>query len=159
MISLNWSAYKSKSQGMNSIYLIFLFLNALVFTLLFTMVFGNRGPWNNPMFFFLVLFLTSWTIVLWTGQNIFVNDKLAYLYGSGITAIVALLLAASETPPLEPVGGVPSKTRIRKYQLITKSVGRAFMVRPNVFFWILLAIESCMILVAYFLQYQQNHGL
>jgi hypothetical protein len=144
---------------MDLIYLLFLFVSALVFTLVFAILAGNRGPWNNPMFFFLVLFLTSWAITIWMAPNIYETDKATYLYGTGVTAIVALLLAASETPFLEPIRKVKSKTRLRKFLWISRSNDQALQVRPNVFFWILLAIESCMIMTAYFLQYKQNAGI
>lgn len=144
---------------MDILYLLFLFLDALVFTVLFTMVIGNRGPWNNPMFFFLILFLTSWTLILWLGPNMHEMGNVAYLHGTGVTALVTLLLAATETPHLEPIQRVKSKTGSRKFYLISKNDGRSFLIRPNAFFWILLGIESCMIMLAYFLQYKQNQGI
>ena len=82
---------------MDIILTIYIFLIVLFMTLIFSLVLRNIGPWNNPMLFFIVLFLTVWSISLWTGSITEANGSRPYIYITGITLLVAMILAATRT--------------------------------------------------------------
>ena len=128
--------------------LLYLFFLAVFLTFGFTLIFRNRGPWNNPMLFFLVLFLTSWVIILWLGPVSIRGESHPYLSATLFSVLVALLLAATRITKLE-------KEKVRRLEdkevveVVTKAEYRQNRVIPNVFFWVLITLESLMIIAAY----------
>jgi hypothetical protein len=121
-------------------------------TLIFSLVLKNTGPWNNPMLFFIVLLMTVWSISLWTDSLTKANGSHPYIYVAVITLLIAMVLAASRsTLQQQP------KIRMFRYRkpvkLDTLPEQKFSGSAPNLFFWILLVIESLLILTAYFLDY------
>jgi hypothetical protein len=132
--------------------LLYLFLLSVFLTLTFTLIFGNRGPWNNPMMFFLVHFLTSWSIVLWSDPVTLKGISYPYITGAVIAIIMAFFLAATKTMK----GNLEKIRRLKDNQLVDVMVnpgGKPARIMPNWFFWGLVLFESLIIMGAYLLKY------
>jgi hypothetical protein len=122
----------------------------MTFTL--TIVFKNRGPWNNPMLFFLIHFLTSWSLVLWSEPFSLDNKPYPVITFTAISILIAVLLAATKT--LE--GGVEKFRRVKDnhiVQVVTQTKNKQIRLMPNRYFWGLVIFESCLIIAAYLLEY------
>ena len=136
-----------------SIYLLlYLFFLTVFLTLTFSLIIKNRGPWNNPMLFFLILFLTSWSIFLWLGPADIQDRSYPYASVTGLTVLISMFLAATKTIKTE-------KNRMRRIrdrkvlEVETKSDYRQERFLPNAYFWLLIIIESLAIITAYFLRF------
>ncbi len=136
---------------MDIILTIYIFLIVLFMTLIFSLVLRNIGPWNNPMLFFIVLFLTVWSISLWTGSISEANGSRPYIYITGITLLVAMILAATRTT-LQQHPKIRMLRDNKPVKAETQPEDRVSGNLPNIFFWILLIIESLLILTAYVLE-------
>jgi hypothetical protein len=137
---------------MGIVLVIYLFLTVLFVTLLFSLVFKNAGPWNNPMLFFIVLLMTVWTIYLWTNRITAASGSLPYVYIAILTLLIALILAASRTT-LQQHLKIRRRRDNKLVQADTLAEEEFSGKIPNIYFWILLIIESLLILAAYILNY------
>jgi hypothetical protein len=137
---------------MGIVIVIYLFLTVLFVTLLFSLVFKNAGPWNNPMLFFIVLLMTVWSVSLWTDSIATGIGSIPYIYIAILTLIIALIMAASRTTLQQHL-----KMRRRRDNKLVQADNQAeegLSGRvPNIYFWILLIIESLLVLTAYILKY------
>ena len=128
--------------------LLYLFLLSVFLTSVFTFAFKNRGPWNNPMLFFFILFITSWAISLWSGPVFIQHNSYPILTVSAVTLLIALLLSAARTEKREG-------KKLRKLtdnsvvNVLPQTETNQSRIIPNVYFWILLTIESILIIAAY----------
>jgi hypothetical protein len=131
--------------------LLYIFLLSVFLTITFSLVFKNLGPWNNPMLFFLVHFLTTWSILLWS-EPVIIHDKgYPLLTGTGLALLIAVFLAATKTM----TGDIKKIRRIRDRKLMavltqSKEVQRRIM--PNRYFWVLVIIESLLIVSTHILK-------
>jgi hypothetical protein len=121
-------------------------------TFTFTMVFKNRGPWNNPMLFFLIHLLTSWSIVLWSEPFSLDGKPYPVITITAISILIAALLAATKSLKEE----VEKIRRLKDNQIVevvAQSKNKQTRMMPNRFFWGLVIFESCLIMAAYLLEY------
>jgi hypothetical protein len=137
---------------MDYLMLIFLFLVSVLLTITINVVLRNRGPWENPMLFFLVLFLTSWTLLMWTRPVETGSGIYPYITVASVTLLMALLLAATRTPPR---GRESMRTLDEKevVDVITRPRGRVARNPPGAWFWGLITIETLLILFAYYIKF------
>jgi hypothetical protein len=137
---------------MDFLMLIFLFLVSILLTITMTTVFRNRGPWENPMLFFLVLFLTSWTVLMWTRPVETGSGIYPYITVASVALLMALLLAATRTPSW---GRESMRTLDEKevVDVITRPGGRAVRKTPGAWFWGLITTETLLILFAYYIKF------
>jgi hypothetical protein len=102
------------------------------------------------MMFFLVLFLTSWSIALWLEPATLQGRSYPFLSTAALVIIIALLLASARTIRLE-------KNRIRRIkdkklvEVVTKSNYPRERIIPNKYFWVLIIMETIMIIMGYVL--------
>jgi hypothetical protein len=135
---------------MDILLLLFLFLFSILLTITITVIFRNRGPWENPMFFFLVLFMTSWTISLWLGTGPSGKVYYQFITVASLAVLISILLAAART-------GILRKEKMRKIKnrevvdVVTKPAGKPPSIIPNSYFWGLIIMETLLILSAYFI--------
>jgi hypothetical protein len=100
------------------------------------------------MLFFLILFLTSWSVFLWLGPVYIQSKSYPYASVTGLTILISLFLAATKIIKME-------KNRIRRIkdkkvmEVVTKSDFRQERILPNAYFWLLVIIESLVIISAY----------
>lgn len=134
---------------MDLLLLVFLFLVSLLLTITVTVGFRNRGPWGNPMLYFLVLFMTSWTILTWTGPVETENGPLPYITAGSLAILISILLAAVKI-------NVWEKEKIRKigdHKVVNVKAARDVRrIMPNGWFRGLLITETSLIMLAYFLK-------
>jgi len=129
--------------------LILLFLIAILLTIIMTVVLKNMGPWNNPMLFFMVLFMTTWTIFLWVEPIRIENTYYPYITAASLAILISILLAAAKTPTLG-LGEMRTIKDRKPVDVIAKPTDKLPRVIPNTYFWILMIIETLLILSAYF---------
>lgn len=132
--------------------LLCIFLISVFLTFTFTMVLKNRGPWNNPMLFFLIHFLTSWSIVLWSDPVILNGKSYPFVTGTAIAFLIAVLLAATRTvkADLEKIRRLKDNQIV---EVVTKPKEHQARAIPNRYYWGLVVFESLMIMAAYLLKY------
>lgn len=127
---------------MNFFNVIAALIIALFFTLLFSFVFKNRGPWGSFWSFFLVLFL----IVL--AGSVYIEPfgpyvkEVAWVPLVFIGLFIAILLGAT----------TPQKSKQQEDDLADKVVNEPLEAVPviGVFFWILILAMLAAIIVKYF---------
>jgi hypothetical protein len=137
---------------MDYLMLIFLFLVSLLLTLAINLGLRNRGPWGNPMLFFVVLFMTSWTVLLWTRPVAIDSINYPYISVAMLALLIAILLAATRTP----TWGRESVRVLDKNKVVDVVTGpgrRSVRKLPGTWFWILLVMETLLILFAYILKF------
>jgi hypothetical protein len=100
------------------------------------------------MLFLLMLFMTSWTIGLWSGPVTIQHKHYPILTVSAISLLIAMLLSASRTITRErqKVRRITDKSLVN---VVTQTETNQGRIIPNVAFWILLTIESILIIAAY----------
>jgi hypothetical protein len=104
------------------------------------------------MLYFLVLFLTSWSISLWFGQVTIKKISYPFLSVTVITLLIAVLLAAARSKPT-------TRKKMRKLQdrkvveVVTRPDESRERTMPNFYYWGLIVFESLLILSAYTLKY------
>ncbi len=137
---------------MDFLLLIFLFLVSILLTITITIVLRNRGPWENPVLFFLTLFLTSWTILVWTKPVEMSSGLYPYISVASLALLISILLAATRTT----TSGKESMRTINEEKVvgvITQPESRAPQKIPGVWFWGLVTTETVLILFAYYIIY------
>jgi cytochrome c oxidase assembly factor CtaG len=113
---------------------------ALLFTLVFTVLFGRRGPWASVAIFFLVLFLATLGIgryIRYMGPAAFGIYWLPFLL---IGLLFSLLLAAAL-----PAGRVETREERRR---AGKEEGQS-RVALDSFFWFLIVALVLLIVMSY----------
>jgi hypothetical protein len=132
--------------------LLYIFLLSVFLTITFSLVFKNLGPWNNPMLFFLIHFLTTWSVMLWS-EPVIIHDKdYPLITGTGLAVLIAVFLAATKTM----TGDIKKIRRVRDRKLmtvLTQSKEAQTRIMPNRYFWALVIIESLLILSTHILKY------
>ena len=132
--------------------LLYLFLLSIFLTFTLTLVLKNRGPWNNPMLFFIIHFLTAWSIVLWSDPVTLHGEPYPFITGTAVSILMALLLAATKTVK----GDLEKIRRLEDNQVVevvTKSRENPARIMPNRYFWGLVLFESLVIIAAYLFKY------
>jgi len=134
---------------MNIYILIYLMLVAIFLALTYSIVLKNRGPWNNPILFFIILFMTTWTISVWF--SVLSRDGLPYPFisVSFIALIISALLASGKTS----VKGQIKMRKVSDRKIInveTKPYESKNRIVPNIYYWVLIAGESLLIMSAYY---------
>ena len=109
---------------------IFALAIALLFVVLFAMVFQRRGPWNSLLWFFVVVLLATWAGGVWltpVGPPIRGFYWMPFLLAG---LIVSLLLAAATIPTgqASTVELVDEKSRRAKRWAAGTALGIAFWV-------------------------------
>jgi hypothetical protein len=133
--------YKNQTMELPDILIIFLI--ALLITVIFTMVFKNRGPWGLFWLFFLIVFLASWSARLWISPLGPMFLGVAWVPILIVAIIFALILAATAIPPKNP-----RKEIIEKQIGVTTDEGES-SVAFGAFFWVLLIILAVAVIVGY----------
>lgn len=122
--------------------LLFAFVMAGIFTLVFAVGFRRPGPWSSVVAFFLVIFLAAWAGGLWISPAgpVFLG---IYWLPILLTAFLVALLLASVPPRRPPHVETVSvaKERAREEQ----TVRRAF----DAFFWAVLVGFAVLIVLGY----------
>jgi hypothetical protein len=141
---------KIKDSIMNLRLLLFLFLLVVFLTISFTVLLKNRGPWNNPMFFFMTVFMTSWTLSLWLNGVVVKGTPNSYLSVTLIAVLTALMLAGSTVSrkSREKIRRVRDKKLV---EVVTRHLDPGERILPNIYYWILLSTESVLIIAGYYL--------
>jgi len=116
-------------------------LTALAIGLLFSAVFRASGPWEGPLWFFLVLFLSTWAIGSWiepVGPTVWGVTWVPFLM---IALFVALILAAA-TPPRDIRYRPWSRRRPRSVSEAAEEAEEevAAVAAVGFFFWILIFV-------------------
>ena len=136
---------------MMSLYLyVYLFILALVLTIITTVLFKNKGPWRNPIWFFVILFMTAWSITLWFPPATIGGTSYPYASVTLITLIIMLLLA-SATAPYADVDKVHRLKDKKVVEVVTNTDSSLVRLIPNAFFWVLVVLEFLLIILAYVL--------
>jgi hypothetical protein len=112
----------------------------------------NTGTWNNPGLFFLVLFLSSWLIILWFDPITIRNKPYPVLSVTTVELLISLLLVATRTIR-EKKESMKKLTDERIIEVETRSENREDKFVPNLFFWIVLLVESILIITGYLIEY------
>jgi hypothetical protein len=134
---------------MDILLLLFLILFSILLTVTITVFLRNRGPWENPILFFLVLFMTTWTIYLWMGPDTSAKTYHHYISAASLMVLISLLLAAVRI-------NIRGKEKLRKIKdrevvdVVTEPAGKPPRIAPNTYFWILITVETLLILSAYY---------
>lgn len=154
--------FKSKERivnrsNMNASLVLYMFFLAVFLTMTFSVILKNRGPWNNPMLFFLALFLTSWTIPLWFGHVTIRDTTYPFVSVTGISILIAVLLAAAK-PPRAFRNKVWRIRDRREVEIVTKPEDQQRLMVPNFYYWGLIIFESLLIIAAYSRQYFEMTG-
>jgi hypothetical protein len=108
-------------------FLFTIFFSALAI-LLFTTLFRTKGPWNNLVLFFIVIFLSTWAGGIWLypfGPYLWGITWLPFM----LVALFITVLLISVTPPKEgtTVELVDQNKKEAEKKMIKKSVS-AFLV-------------------------------
>jgi hypothetical protein len=116
-------------------------LMALVLTLLFMMLYNARGQWSDLFFFFIIVFLGTWSGQLWitprgteTGTN-----AIAWLPLIMVSLVFAFLVMA-----LMPPGSIRPAENPGK-----DATDREKMFGLGIFFWIFFGLILLSILIGY----------
>ena len=124
--------------------LIFALIIALLLVALFSILFQIRGPWNNLLWFFLIVLLVTWAGGIWLspmGPPIRQFYWLPFLVAG---LIIALLLAAATIPMSREESTVElidqEKRRAKRWV-----AGTAL----GIFFWLLVLLLLAAIFVRY----------
>ena len=118
--------------------LLFALLIGLLLSVLFTLIFDARGPWDIFWVFLLLVVLGSWVGGLWLvpfGPVLFDVAWIPFLLAG---LFFALILAAATPPP-------PFSTRTD----VTPPAGSGTVLAFSLFFWILLLGLVAAIILAY----------
>lgn len=126
--------------------LFFIFVIALLITLLFGIGFGRTGPWGSLIAFFVVLFLAVWAIAGWlvpTGPLLF---GLAWIPILIIAVVIGLLLASMyphnyRAPQVETISEV--KAEEKQLERTTRAL--------DFFFWFLVFLLIGIIILGFVL--------
>jgi len=120
---------------------VFAFVIGILFTGIFAIGFGRRGPWASIPVFFLIVFLAAWAGGAWAtpvGPPLFGVFWLPFLF---MGLAIALLLAAAAPPPQSPVDIVSPEPE--------RGEERKAAVAFEIFFWILLVTLGIAIVSRY----------
>ncbi len=122
--------------------LLFAFLMAMLFTMVFCVGLRRPGPWSNVLAFFVVVFLAAWAGSLWIspGGPLFLG---VYWLPVVLVALLFALLLAAVPPQRPPHVKTISESREEAQQ--ERAVERVF----DVFFWALLLGFAIVILLGY----------
>lgn len=121
--------------------LLFAFIIALFFTIIFSLGFGRRGPWASTPIFFLLVFLAAWVGGAWAapiGPPLWGGYWLPFAF-TGL--LIALILVAAAPSPQSSVE-IADREIERKEERQTE-------VAFEIFFWILLLIMILAIVSRY----------
>jgi hypothetical protein len=136
---------------------LYLFFISVFLTMTLSVILKNRGPWDNPMLFFLVLFLTSWTILLWFGNVTIRSIEYPFISVTAITILIAVLLAAARTSRA-------TRNKVRRIrdskqvEVVTRMEDNQRWMFPNFYYWGLILFESLLIIGAYSREYFEMAG-
>ncbi len=132
----------------NAVELLLVLMISLVYSLIFTVILRNFGPWGSFWSFNVVLFLTLWTFTIVSGRA-YRQDTAGYL-GIVLAAglIISLLLSAANHPPKN--GRLRSLKKTREISLRPGPEEKNRLLKMNTYFWLLLFALSIAVIVAYF---------
>lgn len=105
-----------------------IFFSALA-VLLFTTLFRTKGPWNNLVLLFIVIFLTTWAGGIWLypfGPYLWGITWLPFLLAAFF--ITLLLISVTPSPEGSTVELVDRKKKEAEKKIINKSVSVFFTV-------------------------------
>lgn len=105
-----------------------IFFSALA-VLLFATLFRTKGPWNNLVLFFIVIFLSTWAGGIWLypfGPYLWGITWLPFLLAAFF--ITVLLIAVTPPPEGSTVELVDQKKKEAEKKIITRSVSVFLMV-------------------------------
>jgi hypothetical protein len=109
-------------------FLFTIFFSALAI-LIFTTLFRTKGPWNNLVLFFIVIFLSTWAGGIWLypfGPYLWGITWLPFLLAA--IFITVLLIAATPPPEETTVELIDQNKKEAEKKMIQKSVSAFFMV-------------------------------
>ena len=137
---------------MDLLMLVIVFLVSVLLTTMITVVFRNRGPWENPMLFFLVLFQTSWTLSLWTQPVETGSGIYPYISAASLTLLISLLLAATRTTTWGQ-DALQTLDENEVVDVLTRPGKSIPGKKPGGWFWGLIIVETLFILFAYYIKF------
>jgi hypothetical protein len=121
---------------------------ALLLTLIFSTSFRHRGPWGGLLFFFLVIFLTSWASQLWINPFGPVVLGIYWVPLVFVAVLVALLLLAVGSTAIDKAPVTPPAEEITRSESSLLAIG--------LFFWILVVILIIAIAIGYWVLPETN---
>lgn len=136
-------------------------ISALILALLFTMVFSlgfrNRGPWGSFWTFFLILFLSIWAASFWVSPAGPVYWGIAWVPLFFVGLLLALLLAAA-IPPSRPVRRAKRMNAVKPHPNPDPDMDDArittdeepALIALSAFFWIMLVVLAVAVIIGYF---------
>ena len=123
--------------------ILFAFLMALIFTMIFAVGLRRPGPWSSALVFFLVIFLAAWAGGLWISPAGPVFYGIYWLPIILVAFLFAILLAAVTS------AGPPRRTETAEETDIAKQEQEVAKRAFDAFFWILLIALIGIIVLGY----------
>lgn len=126
--------------------LVFIFVIALLITMLFGIGFGRTGPWGSLIAFFVILFLAVWAVASWiipTGPSLYGLAWIPIL----ITAVVIGLLLASMYPHNYRASKIETISEVKEQEKQLERTTRAL----DFFFWFLVILLIGIIILSFIL--------
>jgi len=120
--------------------LLFALIFGLLITIVFAAGFNRRGPWNNIIIFFVIVFLATWAGGIWIipfGPNLFGVAWLPYLL---IALLVGLGLASSASSEIKEKEKLIQDRKKNKEEKVK---------RFDLFFFALVTVLVIMIVLRY----------
>lgn len=136
---------------MNIYLILYILLLSVFLTITFSVLLKNKGPWGNPVFFFLILFLTTWSITLWV-KPVFPGDvghPIVFITFVGI--LLALLVASSTVKETKKENAKMRKLKDSKIvEVKTQPETKTSKSVPNIYYWVLLSLETIVIITGHY---------
>ena len=123
---------------------ILVLIVSILVSVIFAMGFKSKGPWDNIIPFFIILFLGVWVASVWIKP---VGPSVMGVYWAPIlfaTLIMTIFLAAA-TPRRRGSNKQPSSSESREKIRKSKKM-------INVFFWVLVVLLGILIFIGYAIQ-------
>lgn len=122
----------------------FAFFIAVIFALLFSTLFKNRGPWDNFWAFLLILFLGIWGASLWFAPIGPLWYGVAWVDLFIIGLLLALLLAAAG----EAGSRYQDYPKDKEVDIVAESKREAGAIALfGIFFWLFMAVLLAIIII------------
>jgi hypothetical protein len=132
---------------MNIYLILYILLLSVFLTITFSVLLKNKGPWGNPVFFFPVLFLTTWAITLWVKPVIRGDAGHSIVFITFVGILLALLVASSTTKETKKENAKLRKLKDSKVvEVTTQPEIKTNKSVPNIYYWVLLSLETIVII-------------
>lgn len=131
-----------------NIYLVFyIFLLSIFLTITFSVLLKNKGPWGNPVLFFLALFMTTWSITLWVKPVLPGNAGHPIVSITFVGILLALLMVSATFRTSRTKNAKLRKLKNSKIvEVETHTETKYGKFNPNIYYWILLSLQTIIII-------------